>query len=618
MSKTKRFDKVFPILLLSCVTFFSCIEEPVQIDDKTQCEKTIFSEKSELTRSSSTETYEALPNPYALEVMQEIYDIYSETEVALEATDLYVKFMPKDSVELHTLKYDCNLELFDFPLDIELAEGEVYVNPDLPESDLVWVYTTIKPDFVFPTGISYEILEECYIPEDGETVGIPTKAGEVNVEDAAFALVGYDEAAITGTCVSAIPQGTIRVYDNDNDTNVPVKGVKIRCHRAVKWATAYTDENGSYTMSKSFRYKPHYAIVFDNIKDFDIWGNWGPIAGANYNLGWQSNSGYSLDIGYDNYAWQWAVVSNSAYEYYKMCEETAVQKPPSALKIWVWNNVSGSSAPMLRRITNDIGYNGNYLIANFFINMFYGLTASVLNQTLKVVLPDITIGTIRSDGSRFGYERIYRTVNHELAHASHFSKVGSSYWAKYISYIMTYGAYGGNDSGNNAQLCAIGEMWGHSMGYTQAAEKFGTSSVPMGTLETVDTWIYPQVFWEILFVNILTKKQIYDCLTSDVDTYDKLLAKLYTLYPDKAADIESIFNDYPGIVHNVSLPGEYDAFCTNQNITSSINISGENILVQNSTVSNGATLTLNAGTSITINTPFVIESDAELIMVNGN
>lgn len=617
----RQFNKAIPILLLSCITLLSCIEEPVQIDDKVLNEE-LSGETSVLTRSSSTGTYEILPNPYALQVMQEVYDIYSETDITLEATDLYVKFMPKDSLELQRLINDYDLELFDYPLDIELAEGEVYANPDLPESDLMWVYTTVEPDFVFPTGISYEIIEECYIPEDGETVGIPTKGGEVNVEDAAFALVGYNEAAPVETRAVTTPQGTIKVYDNDNGSYVPVKGVKVRCHRLVKWATAYTNENGTYIMSKSFRYKPHYAIVFGNVKDFDIWGNWGPIARANYNMGWQSNTGYSFNIGYNNYAWQWAVVNNSAYEYYKMCEHTGILKPPAALKIWVWNNVSGSSAPMLRRITNAIGHNGNSSIANFFINMFYGLTASVLNQTLKVILPDITIGTIYDDGSRFGYERIYRTVNHELAHASHFSKAGSSYWAKYISYIMTYGAYGGNDSGNNAQLCAIGEMWGHSMGYTQAAEKFGTSSAPMGILKTVDTWIYPQVFWEIISTNILTKKQIYDCLTSDVDTYNELVSKLYTLYPERADDIEKILNAYPAIEHNVSLPGTgdiaYDAFCSNRTITSSTTISGENILVQNSMVSNGATLTLNAGTSITINQPFTVERGTTLIMTKGN
>lgn len=608
-----HFNKAIPVLLLSCMALLSCAEEALLNDEMTVSED-LSGEKSVLTRSSSIKTYESLPNPYALKVMQKVYDTYSEKTVALKATDLYVKFMPKDSLELHRLKYDYNLELFDYPLDIELDYDEVYVNPELPEGDLMWVYTTVKPNFVFPSGISYEILEECYIPEDGETVGIPTKVGEeVYVEDAAFALLGYDEDASIGTRAAASPQGTIRVYDNDNGLYVPVKGVKVRCHRWVKWASTHTNEDGSYTMSQSFRYKPHYALVFDNVKDFDIWGNWGPIARANYNMGWHSNTGYSVDIKDNSYAWKWAAVNNAAYEYYNMCEQTGILKPPAKLKIWVWANVIGGSAPMLRRINDAIGYNGNCSIENFFINIFYGMTATLLNQILKVVLPDITIGMLENDKSTMNYGRVFQTVNHELAHASHFSKVGSSYWAKYISYIMTYGAYGGNGSGKNAQLCAIGEMWGYFMGYAQAAEKYESH---IKDFYAVDGWIYPRVFWDIFRCKILTKKQIYDCLTPDVATYNGLVSKLFTLYPNRATDIKAIFDAYPEINHNVSLPG--DVFIENRTIASSTTISGKNIIVQNSTVCNGATLILNAGTAITINRPFTVEKGSTLLMTKGN
>lgn len=606
-------NRLLLVLTVLCFTMTSCVETPF-IEEIGASNDTTTKETEPITRSTTNRTYESLPNPYALRVMQEVYDTYSESSITLEATDLYVKFMPKDSVELHTLKHNYNLELFDYPLDIELAEDEVYENPFIPDSDLTWVYTTVKPDFEFPSHISYEILEECYIPADGEAIGFTTRADEVDVEDAAFALMGYDEPGFVDTRVRAIPQGKIQVFNDTTQSYVPVKGVKVRCHRLVKWDTAYTAEDGSYTMSKSFRYNPHYAIVFDNVMDFDIWGNWGPIARANHNLGWKSNFGHSVNIKSDSNAWEWAVVNNAAYEYYEMCEQTGIIKPPAALKIWVWKNFAGSAAPMLRRITNAIGYNGYSFIVNFFINMFYGMTATRLNQMLKVVLPDITIGTINDDGLRADYARIYQSVNHELSHASHFCQVGSPYWAKYISYIMTYGAYGGNDSGNNAQLCAIGEMWGYFMGYTQAYERFGETQSDIKELEVVDTWIYPQVFWEIYTNNILTKKQIFDCLSTDVETYNTLVAKLYTLYPDKAVDIAEEFNNYPEIKHTVNLPGGYDVSCSNQSITSSKTIDGNKILVQNSSVNNNATLTLNAETSITIRESFVVDSSAKLIL----
>ena len=105
------------------------------------------------------------------------------------------------------------------------------------------------------------------------------------------------------------PEGTIRVYDDYAGTFVPVKGVKIRCHRFIKWSTTFTDESGHYTMDSKFRFGPHYAIVFDNRKGFDIWGNWGPIARANLNMGWHSNRGHSRDINAGSFAWDWAAVN---------------------------------------------------------------------------------------------------------------------------------------------------------------------------------------------------------------------------------------------------------------------------------------------------------------------
>ena len=303
-------------MMLAVAIMTSCVQ-------KSLSEMWSFEETQEIKiateplRKSTSEIadYDTLPNPYALSVMQRVYNDFSEIPVVLSATDLYVKFMPQDSAQLRDLIYNYELELFDYPLDLQLDGGEEYVNPNLPETDLVWLYTTVKPDFTFPNNIPYEILEECYIPADDETIGSPTKAGIVNVEDMAFAYVGYEQVTVPQTRTLVTPQGDIEVYDNTGNINVPVKGVKVRCHTIVKWATAYTDANGHYVMNKPFRFKPHYSIVFDNIKDFDIWGNYGPLACANFNMGWHSNAGHSESISTDSKAWAGAVVNNAAYEY---------------------------------------------------------------------------------------------------------------------------------------------------------------------------------------------------------------------------------------------------------------------------------------------------------------
>ena len=622
MRRFKIISAILATLGFSVVN--SCVDEVVMENDHASgSESDIVSPI--MTKSSATEiSYDTLPNPYALDVMQTVYNTYSQSTVTLEPTDYYVKFMPKNRDELQRLRTDYDLELFDYPLDIQLDPGEEYVNTNLPETDLVWLYTTVESDFVFPNDISYQILCECYIPEDEEVIEVvPTKAGDpsvINVKEKAFQSCGYE--VNVGTKAMYIPHGRIYVQENAT-TEVPLKGVKVKCRTIVDFATDYTDENGWYTMDKSFLVDPTYVIEFANEKDFSIWDNWGPLSTATYNMGTDSSAGHYETIGINSSEWVRAVVNNSAYEYYEMCEQTGILLPPSDLIIWIWNWHSGSCAPMLRRIEDYIGLNTNYPILNYVVNFFYGDVATELNQTLKVALPDIIIGPRHTNDSLFVYKKLYKLLNHELSHASHFSKVGSPFWAKYISYIMTYGAYGGNSDGANAELCAIGEMWGNFMGSAQILDKYGPTDT-LSKIDTVDGWIYPQVFGD-LYKDvsptqwILQKKQIYDCLLPEVDTYDELVSTLYMLYPHKALQIKQVLDKYPEVNHSVSLPDydnmSYDAYCLNQNITTSLAITGNNVFVDNTTVGNGATLNLNVGSAITIDKPFMVDRQASLIII---
>lgn len=76
---------------------------------------------------------------------------------------------------------------------------------------------------------TYEVIEECYIPAEDETIS-PTRGGIINVEEAAFLSLGYPlEEQEPETRGKRRPEGTIRVYDDYAGTFVPVKGVKIRC-----------------------------------------------------------------------------------------------------------------------------------------------------------------------------------------------------------------------------------------------------------------------------------------------------------------------------------------------------------------------------------------------------
>ena len=195
---------------------------------------------------------------------------------------------------------------------------------------------------------------------------------------------------------------------------------------------------------------------------------------------------------------------------------------------------------MLRHVYHRIGLNSNLDWLNFFVNISGGIVVNALFPVIQNILPDIVVGTYKRS-----YKRIYETTFHELSHASHFSQVGSAFWAEYINYIVTYGAYG-DGKGNNAELCGVGEMWGYAMGHIRECEKYETEKLdnPYSENGWAKHWFKPDVFWDLYRNNILTKKEIYDCLTSDVKTYAKLIAKMCALYPDVVDEIESTFHNY--------------------------------------------------------------------------
>jgi hypothetical protein len=437
--------------------------------------------------------------------------------------------------------YNYNLELFDYPLDIAIGEGEAYKDPSITEGEFGWYYTTVKPDFVFPAQINYEILEVCYIPSDNDAVQKTRSGGRVDLEKAAFERVGYkiDPPDSPQTRADAAPRGRIRVFDNSLDPNqyVPVQEVKIRCHTIIKWNTTYTDEDGFYTMGDKFIIWPNYTVVFHNRKGFDVWGDWWPFSPANYQMGIHSPSGHNLDITANNFAWQWAAVNNAGYAYYQMCEETGITKPPSNVKICVWKDLASSATPMLSGIDHLIGFDGYKFWLNLLVNVTAGVIVNTLLPLFKTIFPDIVIGT-----KNYKYKHIYEVTNHELSHSSHFSQIGSAQWAKYINYIITYGSYG-DGTGNQAELCGIGEMWGYAMGQIQECERYEPNMLDsLYSAKGWDRhWFKPAVFWDLYRNQTLTKKEIFDCLTSDVDTFNKLIAKMHERYPALVNAIDSTF-----------------------------------------------------------------------------
>lgn len=496
---------------------------------------------------------ERMTNPYSIEIMQEAADsLLPEGAATLAVTDLYVRFLPADSVELSYLLDEEGLELFDYPMDYEiLQEGEYYHDPSIPENEITWQYTTVKPDYVFPD-IQYEIIEYCHVPLDLPLTRSGNDIDAEQLEKIAYEIAGVDslwEDTPTVRASAEYPSGRFRVKDTKTSSYVPIKGVKVRVHNFIKWATAYTDENGDYVINKKYRTNVHYAMVFKNSKGFKIWGNWAIIAAANHNMGFQTRYGISRDIDVDSDAWAWATVNNAAWEYYGLCQTNGVTPPPSDLTIWCLSNRTWSSAIMIPHMSNVSVPSG------LLFGMFDWL--DIPGSIIGWFLPDLFISTQSNDT-----EIVYRTVCHEMSHASHYEQVGYNYWNRYIGYIVNCWAedhsttYGDGSMSDNG-VCEVGEMWGYSMGYIHQYEKY--YSIDNNTLYpgSEDYFFKPDVIWDIYRAELLDKQQIFAAMTNNVDDVMEFRNKLSSLYPSESTKIEMIFAEYDDNYDKADKIGEW-------------------------------------------------------------
>ena len=109
-----------------------------------------------------------LEDPYSVRNITKALESLYPTKagsVDVSETDLYVRFLPKSQEEYDYL-LTLGVEMLDHPLDYEIVrEGDYYHDPEIPEGDITWQYAVVRPDFEFPEGVMYEVLDHCHITE---------------------------------------------------------------------------------------------------------------------------------------------------------------------------------------------------------------------------------------------------------------------------------------------------------------------------------------------------------------------------------------------------------------------------------------------------------------------
>lgn len=476
-----------------------------------------------------------LDNPYTTENMTKALNALYPTKadrVDVKTTNLYVRFLPSDEAEYEELKGMTSF-LMDHPLDYDIAvEGDWYHDPEVPDGSVTWQYAVVPRDFKFPD-IHYELIDECYIAENDpgtRSDGIDWEA----VEMESYRLTGNSEMIKPLTKAEKVqPAGRITIVDEDycEGKAIGVSGVTVSCNSFVKFDSATTDRDGYYEMEKTFSSDLRYRIIFKNEKGFSIGFNMVLVPASVSTLGKNSPGGVDMTVTKesDDKLFRRCVVNNAAYDYYTRCrpEDMDISLPPSDLRIWLFNGMQASSAVMM--------HHGAVVRSNL-IEGFLGKFAGIL----EYFLPDITIGTKNIDN----YQVLYSTTSHELSHASHFSKVGVSYWDTYIRYIMesyvtTGGMTYGDGSGITAGYCEIGEMWAYYLESKLYKERYGGGFPTFGT----SYWFYPQIF-RYLDERGVETSDIFSVLNKDVTTRAGLKAALTTSFPEERTVIEQVFSRY--------------------------------------------------------------------------
>lgn len=479
----------------------------------------------------------------------------------ITTTDYYVKFWVENDEQKQLLLAD-SLNLSEIPLDVEIEqEGDYYVDGDTQIQEGQWLYASVVKDYEFPDGITFEKVEDLFLIEPSNVEGEEEENGSkttaiagrtgiskqflFDLEDEALRLTGNFEEALgpQEDKSKKTPEGYVKVHNTVTNKLDPVVGVKVKTRRWFKWAKGWTNSAGQYKVNRGYRRDVHYTVVFKNTKGFKIWPSLVSISSARYRAGKRSRYGHNFDFYTNSVGWRWATVNNATVKYFNYCSQMGIDQPHNNLRIVALGGTGYSSAPMLRRVWGYAGFTSRSKVSTFFAKA-NGITvaANLLWIMYKYILPDILIRA----GSSKGTDGVFSTTFHELAHASHFKKVGSGYWIKYINYIITYGAYG-DGHGANSGNCGIGEMWGNYFSAVLSDREFPAPYTNHGSHDYLDEnedWYNPGFLQDVDNLSDVSTKEIFECLKSTTDTFTDLIAELKTktTYDEK---VDNAFYSYP-------------------------------------------------------------------------
>jgi len=479
--------------------------------------------------------------PYKVDIIKQAYNNLYEPDISsLSPNYIYVRFLPQSPQDVKKL-LDTGFELWDFPMDNEIISfGERYHDPAVTDSTYTWQYAVVEIGTTMPA-VQYEVLEQlALVPEDcaiaqeafsltGNEYQTPEQFEPApSLVNGKFQFLlnngnpsdGGGSGTSGGTegsdCGCPIPDhqrkpsGCVQVFDNmlsgwEGVKHVDVITSKSQIFGAIFHRKTETDNNGCWMINHKYHGKIHVWVRWENstcdIKTMeglvDLWGytfsrraHIGSFWGPNYNnLPIKFN--FTNAIGtFDFRNWVASTVNNAVFEFGGFVASQGIAGTlPGDLQMLInpWGQGNVGSAPMLDKmgfIPQVILFASSTAILNGVLHVIPAPLVVPIGQWLQIFAPDITLNL--NDAGNVNSDDIREIIYHELSHAMHFNKVGSSYWLDNIAYTVLHLGYG-DGTAPGAGRCSVIESWGFQIGKISTHLRYGTSHSNPGNTFT-NTW----------------------------------------------------------------------------------------------------------------------------------
>ena len=295
------------------------------------------------------------------------------------------------------------------------------------------------------------------------------------------------------------PGGCIQVAD----TETGFEGVRrVKVIMKDTWFTedeTWTDDRGCWKIEKPYSGKAWMWIKFksDRVKIRGVARNWTAawqwLTPVKHFVGKKSGPVFNnVKVEYftqafgsqDRRYWGAATVNNALHEFHDFASADGINPPPDKLDIFIGGKRDYGYTLMSEQDVISSGVAAGLSGITFWAGPFSGLIAFLGGVGVQAYLPEVFIGT-KFDNS----DRVKQLAYHEIAHASHFTQVGSQYWRELVQLEIVVGNNGhGTANSPGAGRISISESWAGHIGHTYADRTYGTTT-SIGTVALPVTWV---------------------------------------------------------------------------------------------------------------------------------